>query len=553
MASLGAPVSVEDIVEQAKNFEYNALIPLRYWLRSADAMQKEAQVYEQEGNDPQTYLLLYRHAILVLEKLSKHPQAKEEATRKALRAAQKIVQSDLNRLDQLKPRIRKRHAEYLERKKKQREALRALEGRGDISSTLSEKLEGLSVSNRERDQRNSYEKTTLDAGKNRSLAAQLAQREMRRRDAVRRNIRQSGVSEEEEHERRKGSLWGDWDKDLNQTPDDGDDDLSRQIQQVGQQREAMRHQNYQSDLSRPTPVQSQSLSYQYPSVPHKSRQQDLWSMASSYGSTKDQIPARPPKEPFRRLQDSLPPMVPPKPPNPSKHIAEPAQLPPPIPSKYSEPPPPIPSKYSEPSPSAPTPDIDPNEFTFKPSAYLENGTPLRTVFLPPGLRQEFLACAQANTSRNLETCGILCGILKSNALFISRLVIPEQKSTSDTCETLNEEGLFEYCDKEELMVLGWIHTHPTQTCFMSSRDLHTHCGYQVMMPESIAIVCAPSKTPSWGCFRLTDPPGMKTVLHCTQPGLFHPHSVDNIYTDALKPGHVHDLPGMPFDVVDLRP
>lgn len=90
---------------------------------------------------------------------------------------------------------------------------------------------------------------------------------------------------------------------------------------------------------------------------------------------------------------------------------------------------------------------------------------------------------------------MLCGILKSNALFITRLIVPEQTSTSDTCETLNEGELFDYCDKEELMVLGWIHTHPTQTCFMSSRDLHTHVGYQVMMPESIAIVCAPTKTP----------------------------------------------------------
>jgi STAM-binding protein len=62
---------------------------------------------------------------------------------------------------------------------------------------------------------------------------------------------------------------------------------------------------------------------------------------------------------------------------------------------------------------------------------------------------------------------------------------------------LNEEELFDYCDKEELMVLGWIHTHPTQTCFMSSRDLHTHVGYQVMMPESIAIVCAPTKQPRY--------------------------------------------------------
>lgn len=197
--------------------------------------------------------------------------------------------------------------------------------------------------------------------------------------------------------------------------------------------------------------------------------------------------------------------------------------------------------------------MHPSSFTFKPSAYLENGAPLRTVFLPPKLRSQFLTLAASNTRRNLETCGILCGTLISNALFISRLLIPEQTSTSDTCETVNESAIFDYCDSEDLMVLGWIHTHPTQTCFMSSRDLHTHCGYQVMLPESIAIVCAPSKSPDWGIYRLTDPPGLKSVLNCTQSGLFHPHAEENIYTDALRPGHVFEAEGLEFETVDLRP
>ena len=34
-------------------------------------------------------------------------------------------------------------------------------------------------------------------------------------------------------------------------------------------------------------------------------------------------------------------------------------------------------------------------------------------------------------------------------------------------------------DKRSLYPLGWIHTHPTQTCFLSSVDVHTQCGYQV--------------------------------------------------------------------------
>lgn len=30
-----------------------------------------------------------------------------------------------------------------------------------------------------------------------------------------------------------------------------------------------------------------------------------------------------------------------------------------------------------------------------------------------------------------------------------------------------------------------------QECFMSSVDVHTHCGYQLMLPEAVAVVYAP--------------------------------------------------------------
>lgn len=508
-------------------------------------MQKEAQVYEQEGNDPQTYLLLFRHALLVLDRLAKHPEANDERTRAALRAAQATVNSDLAKMEVLKPRINRRHEEYLERRRAQQKALQALEGRGTSTSALASELGKISLDRGNASQRRSYEKTTLDAGQNRTLAAKLAQREIKRRDAARRTVRQAGVSEEEEQERRTGGLWGNWEKDL----DWRDDDLSKQIQQVGHQRESIQNGRNSTYSSHPTTQPHQT--YHYPSILHHTAN-NLPSSRTSRTSTDGLPPALPRKEPLpssSHYSSQIPPALPPKPPRPPKPQSVPnIPLPPPVPGKYPDPHTSAPSSLS-----TPTPELDGQEFTFKPSAYLENGTPLRTVFLPPDLRHQFLQYALPNTRRNLETCGILCGILKSNALFISQLVIPEQKSTSDTCETLNEQAYFDHCDKEDLMVLGWIHTHPSQTCFMSSRDLHTHCGYQVMMPESIAIVCAPSKEPSWGVFRLTDPPGMKTVLNCTKPGLFHPHDVDNIYTDALKPGHVFELPNMPFDVVDLRP
>ena len=34
-------------------------------------------------------------------------------------------------------------------------------------------------------------------------------------------------------------------------------------------------------------------------------------------------------------------------------------------------------------------------------------------------------------------------------------------------------------------------THPTQTAFLSSVDLHTHYPYQQLMPEAVAVVVSP--------------------------------------------------------------
>lgn len=65
-------------------------------------------------------------------------------------------------------------------------------------------------------------------------------------------------------------------------------------------------------------------------------------------------------------------------------------------------------------------------------------------------------------------------------------------------------------------------------------------------------VCVLTCMISWGVFRLTDPPGMKSIVNCSQTGLFHPHAESNIYTDALRPGHVFEAKGLEFDVYDMR-
>ncbi|KAG9241436.1 hypothetical protein BJ878DRAFT_520766 [Calycina marina] len=522
MAGLDQPMSVRQISDLAINFEFQPHIALKYWLRTAETMLRESQIYEQEGNGQQAYLLLMRYASLVLEYFPKHPQAGAPEAKAGLKAATKAITEVVQRMESLKPAINARYISWQEE----------LERRGNISAPTrngSRRQGGF-------DPAVAGRRTTLAAADNSDLAVEMAHNEMRRRQTKRRATRQGGISEHEEQERRTAGLWDDWEAALSKIPDtrnDLEDDAQMQRDMYASRMRTSKPYSQTSDgspratiesiQSRPELPRGPCTDYRYPSIPkpqpvtidntNQSRK------ARSQSPSKPTVPQRPRKD---RLEEQ----------------------------SFDEPPT-RPEKSVPVTPAVSVPGTK-ESYTFKPSAYLENGKPLRTVFLPTTLREKFLQIAAPNTLKNLETCGMLCGTLVSNALFISHVVIPEQESTSDTCDTINESGFFDYCATEDLMVLGWIHTHPSQTCFMSSRDLHTHCGYQIMMAESIAIVCAPSRNPSWGVFRLTDPPGMPSILHCRKTGLFHPHEETNIYTDALRPGHVCEHDGLQFQLVDLR-
>ncbi|XP_069581250.1 AMSH-like protease [Brachyistius frenatus] len=145
---------------------------------------------------------------------------------------------------------------------------------------------------------------------------------------------------------------------------------------------------------------------------------------------------------------------------------------------------------------------------------------LRRVVIPRDLTHRFLQLAESNTSRGIETCGVLCGRLTQNEFVLTHVVVPKQSAGPDFCDMENVEELFSFQDQQNLLTLGWIHTHPTQTAFLSSVDLHTHCSYQLMLPEAIAIVCAPKHNDT-GVFRLSGP-GMSEVSGCRLKG-FHPH------------------------------
>ncbi|KAL4062000.1 hypothetical protein J3A83DRAFT_4114245 [Scleroderma citrinum] len=175
---------------------------------------------------------------------------------------------------------------------------------------------------------------------------------------------------------------------------------------------------------------------------------------------------------------------------------------------------------------------------------------LKAVLLPRDCLHRFLSIAALNTARNCETCGLLLGKDQGGKFVVTVLLIPRQHSTSDTCTMDEEELVMQFTEERALITLGWIHTHPSQSCFMSSVDLHTHSGFQRMLPESFAVVCAPKSTPNFGIFRLTDPPGLQTILDCNVKEAFHPHPDLPIYTDADK-GHVQ-MKDMALEIVDLR-
>lgn len=443
---------------------------------------KQGNTYVRDGNLSQAYLILLRYSTLVLEHLPKHPDARTPEGRRALKPLNHQLEPVLETLQVLKPQLSAAHEEWLKIAASQRDIPPGLEGERSPYEKLAARDAALSWNPKARAK-------LLDAEDNQDLAVDLAKQEIKRRDADRKATRQAGISAEEEQVRRGAGVWDNWDVPAPRRRRDDGDDLRRNMdaarRRLDQTERAKRPPSSDGPVSQPPDysVYDRMPSYQYPSISRSSPQQydNSW-MGDAY----DRRRAVPP---------------PPRPPKPADNLS-----PPPYPTDSAPPRPnkePAYTSYQTPSstdalsiPDRPPKRSSKERYTFRPAAYLENGTPIRPIFLPTGLREEFLKYAAPNTRQGLEMCGILCGTSVNNALFISHLVIPKQTCTSDTCETDNEEEVMEFCEREDVMVFGWIHTHPTQTCFMSSRDLHTQSGYQIMMPESIAIVCAPRSEPS---------------------------------------------------------
>ena len=143
--------------------------------------------------------------------------------------------------------------------------------------------------------------------------------------------------------------------------------------------------------------------------------------------------------------------------------------------------------------------------------------------LPTALIDSFLEAAQENSQKDVEILAFLAG-LDGNSYIVTDLLIPKQTGTQNTCSTTDEQEMLDFLDQQDLICLGWIHTHPSQSSFLSSVDLHMQFSLQQLLPAAVAIVCS-LKDKVNSIYNLSAQ-GMDVLSKCTAvASTFHPHPV----------------------------
>ena len=130
---------------------------------------------------------------------------------------------------------------------------------------------------------------------------------------------------------------------------------------------------------------------------------------------------------------------------------------------------------------------------------------------------------------------------------VTHLFIPKQQETSDFCTAVDEDLTNNALQQNRCIVLNWIHRHPTQTSFLSSVDLHTHFGYQSLLPEAFAVVCS-VKYASTRFLHLTKY-GMKIIQSCKLSGF---HRDDSTLKRLFEERDNYQIVDIPLTVRDLR-
>ncbi|KAK8998815.1 hypothetical protein V6N11_070000 [Hibiscus sabdariffa] len=504
-----------DVNAMARRVEVDNRIPLRYYYRIADSLLKQADIYREEKNIVDLYIILLRYSSLVSETIPYHRDyqvllPKEKAVyRKRLLAV-------LDELESLKPEVQKRVEELNKAQSGARLVdLDDQEGSFYGSDTMSS-LDWNPV--------NKGSSMNSDIKQPANMVVQSSWKYNNNHNQIDRQFQKLSLN----------------------IPLPNKETLSRHSflgpnglrgQWLGPRAEIKVQYPSHKDLA-PAEYSGLSQAGQHGPLVVKDGE------PGGVGSAMDSVLSLDDGQWLHPAEESRPPLIIEATEDPFKFVGMKQPSPPPVLAQVQPEFTPIhPSKVADPRPGPAKSSQD----------GLPNSSSYQHLHVPVQMMEDFLRLARANTKKNLETCGVLAGSLKNRVFHITTLIIPKQESTSDSCSTLNEEEIFEVQDKLSLFPLGWIHTHPTQTCFMSSVDLHTHYSYQIMLPEAIAIVMAPTDTSSpHGIFHLSDPGGVSVIRNCQQRG-FHPHEEPTDGTSIYEHcSHVFMNPKIKFDVIDLR-
>lgn len=96
-----------------------------------------------------------------------------------------------------------------------------------------------------------------------------------------------------------------------------------------------------------------------------------------------------------------------------------------------------------------------------------------------------------------ETVGLLIGHEKDGIVYVDDVRLGEQTGNAVHVEVNEQELAMAAAEiderKDGKYIVGWIHTHPGLSAFLSGTDIKTQKLYQALMPNSIAIVIDPTK------------------------------------------------------------
>ena len=142
------------------------------------------------------------------------------------------------------------------------------------------------------------------------------------------------------------------------------------------------------------------------------------------------------------------------------------------------------------------------------------------------LTKSFKEYVEKTLDPDMEAVAMICADSKEfergGDIVITSLVFPDQVSDENGVQPdLNPEYI-SIVEEKGLVAIGWIHSHPHQTCYFSSVDMHAHHALQASIPYSFGIVYArEDKTLP---IALTQK-GMETIGECSDFG-FHTHEVN---------------------------